>query len=123
MVIIAIIIIIIIVILIVINSYIITKDNDNDNDDEDNAQNKDNKKYIKKQSSSEWLFLTKTISLTTNKTLITDKTLTGEGEKMYKNVSKMYQKCTEIVEWKSSIFKRNMEEVRRKNQTYFFYVF
>ena len=35
-------------ILIVIHSHIIIKDSDNDNDDENNAQNKDNKKYLKK---------------------------------------------------------------------------
>ena len=75
---------IIIIILIVINSYIIIKDNDNDNDDGNNAQNKDNKKYlkeIKKESSCEWSFLTITITITTNKTLITGKTLTGEEKK------------------------------------------
>ena len=42
------IVIIIIAIFIVINSYIIIKDNENDNCDENNAQNKDNKKYLKK---------------------------------------------------------------------------
>ena len=30
---------------------------------------------------------------------------------------------TENVEWKSSIFKKNMKEVRRKSQTYFFSIF
>ena len=69
---------IMIVILIVINSYIIIKDNYNDN-----AQNKDNKKYLKKTKKTpcEWSFLTITITMTTNKTLITDKTLAGEGKK------------------------------------------
>ena len=69
---------IMIVILIVINSYIIIKDNYNDN-----AQNKDNKKYLKKKKKTpcEWSFLTITITMTTNKTLITDKTLAGEGKK------------------------------------------
>ena len=78
------IVIIIIVTLIVINSYIIIKDNDNDNDDGNNAQNKDNKKYlkeIKKESPCEWSFLTITITITTNKTPIADKTLTGEEKK------------------------------------------
>ena len=41
-------IVIIIAILIVINSYIIIKDNENDSYDENNAQNKENKKYLKK---------------------------------------------------------------------------
>ena len=55
-----------IVILIVIDSYII-KSKDNDNDDENNAQNKQ-----------------KTNTITTIKTLITGKTLTGEErEKKY----------------------------------------
>ena len=79
---------IIIIILIVINSYIIIKDNDNDNDDGNNAQNKDNKKYlkeIKKESPCEWSFLTITITITTNKTLITGKTLTGEEKKTNNN--------------------------------------
>ena len=58
-----------IVILIVIDSYMTIKSKDNDNDDENNAQNK------KKQ---------KTNTITTIKTLITDKTLTGEErEKKY----------------------------------------
>ena len=35
------------VILIVIDSYIIVRNKDNDNDEENNAQNKDNKKYLK----------------------------------------------------------------------------
>ena len=33
------------------------KDNDNDNDDEDAAQNKDNKKYFKKQRSVNITFI------------------------------------------------------------------
>ena len=64
--------------LIVINSYIIMKDKDNDNNDKNNAQNKDNKKCWKKWSSCEWSFLTIASTIITNKTLITDKTLTGE---------------------------------------------
>ena len=56
-----------IVILIVIDSYMIIKSKDNDNDDENNAQNKQ-----------------KANTITTIKTLITDKTLTGEErEKKY----------------------------------------
>ena len=35
----------------------------------------------KKKCSCEWSFLTITITITTNKTLITDKTLTGEEKK------------------------------------------
>ena len=73
--------IIIIVILIVIDLYIIIKDKDNDNNDENNAQNKDNKKYLKRQSPCEWSFLTIAITITTNETLITDKTLTVEEKK------------------------------------------
>ena len=71
-----IIVIIKIVILRVTDSYIIIKSKDNDNDDEKNAQNKDNikKNYKKKQ---------KTNTITTNKTLITDKTLAGEERKKY----------------------------------------
>ena len=75
------IIIIIIIILIVIDSYIIIKNKDNDNDDENNTQNIDNKNYFKKYSSCEWTFLTITITITTNKTIITDKALTGEKRK------------------------------------------
>ena len=78
---IVIIIIIIIIILIVIDSYIIIKNKDNDNDDENNTQNIDNKNYFKKYSSCEWTFLTITITITTNKTIITDKALTGEKRK------------------------------------------
>ena len=65
-----------IVILIVTDSYIIIKSKDNDNDDEKNAQNKDNieKNYKKNQ---------KTSTITTNKTLITDKNLAGEERKKY----------------------------------------
>ena len=56
-----------IVILIVIDSYMIIKSKDNDNDDGNNAQNKQ-----------------KTNTITTIKTLITGKTLTGEErEKKY----------------------------------------
>ena len=91
---------IIIIILIVINSYIIIKDNDNDNNDGNNAQNKDNKKYlkeIKKESPCEWSFLTITITITTNKTLITGKTLTGEEKKTNNNTYLLhpnYEKTT-----------------------------
>ena len=45
--------IIMIVTLIVIDLYIIIKDKDNDNIDENNARNKDNKKYLKRQSPCE----------------------------------------------------------------------
>ena len=62
------IVIIIMVILIVIDSYIIIK-------------NKDNKNYFKRYSSCEWTFLTITITITTNKRIITDKALTGEERK------------------------------------------
>ena len=67
--------IIIIVTLILIDSYIIIKNKDNDNNDENNVQNKDNnKKIIKKKQK-------KKNTITANKTLITDKTLTGEDRK------------------------------------------
>ena len=78
---IAVVVIIKVVILIVIDSYIIIKNKDNDNDDENNTQNIDNKNYFKKYSSCEWTFLTITITITTNKTIITDKALTGEKRK------------------------------------------
>ena len=78
---IAVVVIIKVVILIVIDSYIIIKNKDNDNDDENNTQNIDNKNYFKKYNSCEWTFLTITITITTNKTIITDKALTGEKRK------------------------------------------
>ena len=70
--------------LILINLYIITKDNHNNNDDGDNAQNKDNNKYWKifkkdeNENENDWLFsreslfFTITITITRNKTLITN---------------------------------------------------
>ena len=81
-------------ILIVKNSYIIIKDHDNDNDDENNAQNKDNKKYLKilkKQSLCEWSFLTIKILVATNKALITNKTLSREGKKTNNNTYLLHQ--------------------------------
>ena len=82
--------IIIIVTLIVIDLYIIIKDKDNDNIDENNAQNKDNKKYLKRQSPCEWSFLTIAITITTNETLITDKTLTVEEKKIKQRMTLIY---------------------------------
>ena len=70
--------------LILINLYIIIKDNHNNNDDGDNAQNKDNNKYWKifkkdeNENENDWLFsreplfFTITITITRNKTLITN---------------------------------------------------
>ena len=66
-----------IVILIVIDSYMIIKSKDNDNDDENNAQNKQ-----------------KTNTITTIKTLITDKTLTGEEREKKYLLHPNYQKTT-----------------------------
>ena len=43
----------------------------------------------KKKSPCEWPFLTITITITTNKTLITDKTLTGEEKKKLFITSKL----------------------------------
>ena len=105
------IVIIIIVTLIVINSYIIIKDNDNDNDDGNNAQNKDNKKYlkeIKKESPCEWSFLTITITITTNKTLITGKTLTGEEKKTNNNTYLLHPNYE----------KTSLSNVQRKHHVY-----
>ena len=102
---------IIIIILIVINSYIIIKDNDNDNDDGNNAQNKDNKKYlkeIKKESPCEWSFLTITITITTNKTLITGKTLTGEEKKTNNNTYLLHPNYE----------KTSLSNVQRKHHVY-----
>ena len=70
--------------LVLINLYIIIKDNHNNNDDGDNAQNKDNNKYWKifkkgeNENENDWLFsreslfFTITITITRNKTLITN---------------------------------------------------
>ena len=102
---------IIIIILIVINSYIIIKDNDNGNDDGNNAQNKDNKKYlkeIKKESPCEWSFLTITITITTNKTLITGKTLTGEEKKTNNNTYLLHPNYE----------KTSLSNVQRKHHVY-----
>ena len=102
---------IIIIILIVINSYIIIKDNDNDNDDGNNAQNKDNKKYlkeIKKESPCEWSFLTITITITTNKTFITGKTLTGEEKKTNNNTYLLHPNYE----------KTSLSNVQRKHHVY-----
>ena len=58
------------------NKLVIIKYNDNDNDDENNAQTRDNKKYIYKKLESMWIIiLNNNITLTTNKPVITDKTL------------------------------------------------
>ena len=55
------------------DSYIIIKNKVNDNDDENNVQNKDKKNKINKKNKKQ--------TITTNKTLITDKTLPGEERK------------------------------------------
>ena len=41
---------------------------------------KDNKKYLQRKSLYEWSFLTITITVTTNKRLITNKALIGENK-------------------------------------------
>ena len=57
---------------------------DNDNNDENNAQKKI-KNITKNESPCQWSFLTITITITTNKTHITDKTLTREEQKLWKD--------------------------------------
>ena len=74
--------IIIIAIIVIIKIVILIKSKNNDNDDENNMQIKDdnnNKKIIKKAKKKKKKQKANTI--TTNKTLITDKTLTGEERK------------------------------------------
>ena len=80
-----------IVLLIVIDSYIIIKSKDNNKDDENNAQNNNNNNNNKKLSK---IKKQKTNTIPTNKTLGTDKTLTGEQRKKTYLLYLNYEKAT-----------------------------
>ena len=84
------IIVIIIVILIVINSYIIVKDKDVETII---------KIMLKIKIKNEWSFLTTANTITTNKTAITDKALTGEDKKTKIKQQKKQNKNKKDEEW------------------------